>query len=187
MPFRHESLPYFAKLTLIEQQDAVMRLAQYVSICQDVIASGGDLRDSRTFTWRAMRSFGFLPNSSLFSTMGSDDVVEIYDTQNVQIFRNLQFFKYCSYTLEDLYSRSWPELFIRENQAHTEAALALITALIETKSRETIVPDLETQIVYETDSRSNVRVEIDFSAISILYDRSEQPRAFISVETFRVL
>jgi len=181
-PYVLSSLPHFGALSLSEQQNAVMKLAQYVSICQDVIASGGSLKSSRTFVWRAFRAFGWKPSSKLFESMDEDHIVEVYDFNNVQLFRNMKFFEYCSYTLEDIFTRPWMNLFVRENPEQTEELVKCMTDLAASKSHETIFPSIATQKIYEVDSELKNRMNFDIESLTLLFDSTNQPAAFLSCE-----
>ena len=181
-PYALSSLPHFGALSLAEQQEAVMKLAQYVSICQDVVASGGSLRSTRTFVWRAFREFGWTPSSKLFEAMGEDHVVEIYDLNNIQLFRNFRFFEFCSYTLEDIFTRPWMQLFQRMSQSQTDDLLGFVTKLVKSRTRETIFPDLGIQNTREVDSELRYQVDIEVDSMALLFDATAEPVAFIACE-----
>lgn len=181
-PFSQANLPYFSALTLSEQQDVVMQLARYVSICQDVIASGGSLRSTRTFVWRAFREFGWKPNSDFFNEMRDDHVVEIYDFDNLQIFRNFRFFEFCSYTLEDIFTRPWTSLFLRRHESQTQRLLNEIEALCKSRSRETVRFNAGIQNIYEADSEHRHSVDLEIEVAALLFNEDDEPEAFIGCE-----
>jgi hypothetical protein len=180
--FSDPSLPHFAKLTTDEQQNVVMQLARYVSICQDVLASGGSLRSTRTFVWRAFREFGWTPNSSFFNAMSDDHVIEIYDRNNLQIFRNFRFFELCSYTLEDVFTRPWTTLFRRRDQAQTERLIKYVETMFAIETRETLFVDVGIQNTQETDSELRRSVDLEVEVAALLFDKDDKPEAFIVCE-----
>lgn len=181
-PYVLSSLPHFGALSLAEQQEAVMKLAQYVSICQDVVASGGSLRSTRTFVWRAFRTFGWTPNSKFFETMSEDHVVEIYDLNNIQIFRNFKFFEFCSYTLEDIFTRPWMQLFQRKSQSQTDRLLAFVARLLQSRTHDTVFPDVGVQNTREVDSELRYKVDLEVESMALLFDSNDEPTAFIACE-----
>ena len=181
-PFVSRNLPHFAKLSVHDQQVAVSKLAQYVAICKDVMINGGDLRSTRTFVWRAFREFGLTPNASLFDSMTEDHVVEIYDLNNIQIFRNFRFFEFCSYTLEDVYTRPWTELFIRKDEAQSERLLAFAKKLVASNSRDTFFPDAGLQNTHEADSELRYQVDLEVEASALLFNERSEPVALVVCE-----
>ena len=180
--FKTEAMPYFMAMDLNGQQDAVMKLAQYVSICQDVLASGGDLRSTRTFVWRAFRAFGMKPNASFFESMSEDHVVEIYDLNNVQIFRNFRFFEFCSYTLEDVFTRPWTDLFIRKQPAQTTNIVGFIEKLVASGSHETVTPHAGVQHTREANSELMHEVDLEIDSAALLFNEANVPAALIVCE-----
>lgn len=188
VPFASADLPIFRSLPLAEQQEAVMRLAQYVSICQAVITSGVSLRSSRTFVWRAFREIGIVPDSDMFNMIADDDIVEVYNLENIQVFRNFAFFKYCSYTLEQLFSRPWHELFVREDAAITDRILRLITKLVASGSRKCVDTNIGPQVIREVDSRRNLRNVLEVKKLGVLYATgSDSPVGFIGIEEAKTI
>ena len=71
-------------------------------------------------TWYAMRSLGIKGPADLFAWIDKEDCVEIYTTEGVQLYRNFQFFKYCSYSLEELMTYPFFELYSRPEWLQAE-------------------------------------------------------------------
>lgn len=107
-------LPYFNRLTPQLQKEVIKSIKFYTDLCSEHVTEGYKLKDSNTFTWRAFRAYGLVPVSDLFSYIKSNDIIEVYSTENRQIFRNFQYFQYCSYSIEELYSVEWWHLFARD-------------------------------------------------------------------------
>ncbi len=70
---------------------------------------------------KAAKAFGlrFL-DDEIFNLIDGEDVIEIYDQRQIQIYRNVKFCKICSYSLLDLAVHSWAELY--EKPAFVAAA-----------------------------------------------------------------
>lgn len=64
----------------------------------------------------ALKKLGYQLSDKFFSELRTGDVVEFYDPDMMQVYRNLEFFKYCSYNLIDLISLEWYELYERPSQ-----------------------------------------------------------------------
>ncbi len=43
-----------------------------------------------------------------------DDIIEIYNNESRQLYRNFRYFDFCSYSIEELYSLEWWNLFSRD-------------------------------------------------------------------------
>lgn len=107
------NLPFFSVLPTERKSEILKHFGFYLDLCTAQLQEGQSLRDSQTFTWRALKACGLTPGSDFLQRITPGDVVEIYSTTNNQIFRNLEFFDFCSYTLEELFSREWWNLFSR--------------------------------------------------------------------------
>lgn len=62
--------------------------------------------------------FGSEPDGMEMEKIDQDDLAEIYNRDNQQIFRSINFFKYCSYTLEELITIPWYNLYSRNRFIH---------------------------------------------------------------------
>ena len=180
--FASPQLPYFSRLSLHDQAAAIQRLSQSVSVVREVLASGDSVLSSATLIWRALKELGLRPASGLFETMSEGDVVEIYDLKNIQIFRNLQFFRYCSYTLEDLYSRPWTELFVRREEGVTDTLLEVLSDMLSRSVRHTIVPAIGYQTTQEVNSTHEFSIKLKIKSLALLFNSKDEPAAFLAVE-----
>lgn len=54
-----------------------------------------------------------LYDEEFFSYITPTDVIEIHTTEGLQIYRNFEMFKYCTYSLLELVSSPWTELYLR--------------------------------------------------------------------------
>ncbi|MBO9667685.1 MAG: hypothetical protein J7501_12830 [Bdellovibrio sp.] len=112
-PFARETLPYFCKLPLTEQQVVVRDITLYEQICQDVRAAKGSLKDNHLFLQKALNRFNWHIRPEDLLKIHEEHLLEIYDLNQTQVFRSFRFFEVCSYTLEDLYCRKWWHLYHR--------------------------------------------------------------------------
>ncbi|MFM6927784.1 MAG: hypothetical protein ACKOX6_04930 [Bdellovibrio sp.] len=182
--FSGPNLPFFSKLGVLEQRNAIERLKVYNEICSDVLADGKSLKDSTALTWYALKKFNFIFSSDLFQYIHDDNVIEVYDRDNVQIFRNFHFFDVSSYTLEDLLCRPWTDLFMRANQDHTQAIINTCQKFY-TKEVTTVTPlaNVGTHRIIESDSPFSFQVDAVVDYLAPLYDKSRYPCGFIAIES----
>lgn len=113
VPYLDPSLPHFSKLSINDKLKATESLKTYLEICNGTIDELGSLT-SLKLVWFALKRLGLTPPSNLFSMLDESHVIEIHDLQGVQIFRNFNFYDFCSYTVEDLYCYPWSSLFEHE-------------------------------------------------------------------------
>src|SRR5690606_14370708 len=72
---------------------------------------------------------------SFVDKIDEDDLIEIYNLENIQIFRNLKFYETTTYSLEDLLLYDWPELYSRPKRM-TEQLLNLVESVIRQDDTE---------------------------------------------------
>lgn len=176
------SIPHFTELSSTDRSFAMDEVARYLKICTEVVNSGAPLNSSPKFTWRAIRELGLMPPENLFSRIGPGDIVEIYNLSNIQRFRNFLFFKYSSYTVEDLYTRPWTDLFKRHDNAVTDAIISLIATLVSTRDKLLVETGIGSQIIEETLSSRRYVTELNVKHLGVLYNRKDEPSAFIVIE-----
>ncbi|OFZ45735.1 MAG: hypothetical protein A2381_14900 [Bdellovibrionales bacterium RIFOXYB1_FULL_37_110] len=52
-------------------------------------------------------------NYNLDEILDESDVIEIYDFNHIQMYRSFNFFQYCSYSFEEIFTNEWWRLFKR--------------------------------------------------------------------------
>lgn len=161
-------LPYFRKLTVQDQHEVIRSIRLYTDLCVEQIEEGYKLRDSTSFTWRAIRKFGLLPVSDLFNYISDEDIIEIYNNENRQMFRNLRYYDYCSYTLEELYSVEWWHLFSRENEI-TEQLLKEVTQVLSGEIKGVLHSSTAKHLVKELNSLDRLSNFYKAKLLSPLY------------------
>lgn len=77
---------------------------------------------SRIFLWRWLSKCALTVPSDLIGNLNDEDLIEVYDQNLNQVFRNLRFFSVSSYSLIDLLHKPLPELFERHDP-HAQTTL----------------------------------------------------------------
>lgn len=178
-------LPLFSKLPEENKMKAISSLQFQYDLCMEQISEGYVLKDSPSFTWRALRKLGYVPTSDLFEKIRDDHVIEVYSADSVQVFRNLNFFEYCSYTFEEIHSLEWFNLFDRP-QAITEKIIAATAKLFSGERRDIFDPQVPVHIVRETQSAELLSMEFKVEMLGPLFD-NRRPVAIISLETVNLI
>lgn len=176
-----EGLPYFSKLTELQQAKVNKQLEFYAELCSEHINEGYKISDGSTFLWRAFRKLGLTPTSDLFQFLTDESVIEIYSDENIQLFRNLNFFTYCSYSLEELHSREWWHLYERDASV-TNAIFEEGNKMFAGSIRGTYRPSMPDHIVRELASEEKLVMQVEFEAMSPLFTNRRPTAAILATK-----
>lgn len=91
-------------------------LANYANILELASEKGIDPRDDAALLSLAMRKMKLKFPSDFLDILRPDEVVEAYDMNRRQIFRNLHFMEMTNYSLLEVLSYDWPMLFHRDSK-----------------------------------------------------------------------
>jgi hypothetical protein len=182
-PFR-AGLPYFSLLSTLRQQEVVSQLGFFRDLCSEQVKEGYEIKDSKSFTWRALNRLGLTPSSDLFNHFQDEDIIEIYSQENVQIFRNFRYFEFCSFSLEELYSREWFHLYQRDESILPKIG-EMLARLQTPEGADGFVPEIPDHIVKEIDSDENLVMDYALSWIAPLYTHKRYA-GFILIEGARI-
>lgn len=184
IPFSSPSMPFFNKLNHIDKLKVISELKSFNEICEQILSEGKALTDAKAMTWYALRKFNLHFPSDLFDFINDENVIEIYNRDNIQIFRNFNFFDVTSYTLEDLLCRPWVDLFSRLNSEHT---MSIINTCNKFYSKEltavTPLSHVGKHKIVETDSPFGLNVDAVVDFVAPIYDKTKYPAGFIAIET----
>lgn len=120
VPFNGTGPSCFMALPEDRQEQILGSFEKYVGVCVETVAGGWSLRDDAQVLWRMFKALRVHPCGELMNAFDPGDVIEIYDTDFTQVYRNLAFFSVCSYTLDELLSRPFFELFRRDEKVTGE-------------------------------------------------------------------
>ena len=109
------SIEMFANLPLAMQTQIMSNISTYIQILSENLEPEIDrspgTREVARLKW-ALSQFGLkATNNDVFDIVATDDVIELYNLQGIQLYRNMRFFKVCSYNLLDLSVNSWETLY----------------------------------------------------------------------------
>lgn len=179
-PYRDKRVPWFMAMTSTDRQKVISELQVFVDICQDCLAMGGSLTNSRSLVWCALKRLGLQQGSDLFTFITDEQVIEIYSYEQVQIFRNFNFFKYVSYTLEDIHCRKWYEIFCRPDNSIVDSISAEVAKLVQ--HYQVVDIDVPEHEVVEIDSIFNYRMKVKIHHGVNLMGRAGARQAFMVLE-----
>lgn len=141
-PFRDNSNRRFTDLPEPVQNAILDNLRDSISITERAIKTGVNIeKETRALTWWALLKLKLRPRSDLFSHLNDSDIIEIYDANNIQVFRTFNMFQCISYTLEELFTYQWFELFKRDQNV-TDQLVSMATQLLNAETSDIIFPEL---------------------------------------------
>jgi hypothetical protein len=126
-----------------------------------------DIDDCSHLLHLAVKSMGLSIDSSFYEQVSRSDIVEIYGHDHVQIFRSFNFFRICSYDLDDVLSHQWFELYERDE--------SITNALLETwyehigSSRSVTKMSVAPHVMRERFSKNRNAVFMKFKYIATIY------------------
>lgn len=182
-PYEGTGPGHFSRLPEDKQFGLLALFRKYVELCSEVIAEGTSLRDDRVLVWRMMQKLKLHPPSDLMEQIRDDEVIEIYNSDFVQVFRNMRFFEICSYSLDDLLCRPFWELVNREDSV-TALVVKEATVLLNGSVAGLYYFDIPEHSLFEIDSPGRNVMIVQQRVGATLRDLAGAPAALIA--TLRV-
>ncbi|RZA09028.1 MAG: hypothetical protein EOP11_02985 [Proteobacteria bacterium] len=171
------TLPHFSALSLLERQKVVHALQGYLHSLEAGIRADKNLDQPHVSTWWAFSSLSLVPVADLFRHFQKDSVIEVFNLEGRQIWRNFHFFRYSSYTLEEMHCLEWPVLYDR-GDAVTAQVHEYLERLIG-GGPELVLPTLPEYVLLEKCSRDRMMIKVRHYLLSALKDRDGNLQAWI--------
>lgn len=134
---------------------------------------------THSLAWAALKILGLRPPNDAFSTILDTHIVEIYNTNFTQVFRSLNFFNFVSYSLDDLMTNHFSELYTRTGTT-TEEMLALCEAVQRDSQPTTYLRPFSRCLLKETFGPRGICVDSDTVVGASLFDHSGKFAGFLS-------
>lgn len=177
--YEDPGLPHFSRLPEGERTRTLALLETFIGVCESVVSEPQvSLADSTTLMWAAMKDFGLRPPSDLFDHLRGDQVVELYRPDGIQFFRNFQFYRYCSYTIEEVSSIPWFELYERSPEI-TERLMRLSQDLFSMTESRVVPIGVGPHRQLERRSRLRFEVQVENETAAPLFDGEGRVAAII--------
>ncbi len=168
IPFYDPALIHFSKLGAEQQDRILVAIRAYLEIYQATLAEGSSVLDSARVIWNTLVKLGYKPTSDIFSHIKNGNIIEIHDNHLVQIFRNINFFNFCSYSLEDLYCYQITDLYKRDFNLEKDLMM-VVTKIYKGEVNKTIDPGLRTHFIDEKISLKKLKISAHIQLMSPLY------------------
>lgn len=126
-PWGVASVQKFLSLTPQQQDKAFSRFESYLELIgwpqsfpfNQKISNYKETYSEKDLLKVCARNLDINFHSDIYAKMTNEDIVEVYDRDFVQIYRNLGFFDLCSYSLLDLLSHEFYTLYERSLQVNS--------------------------------------------------------------------
>jgi PAS domain-containing protein len=181
VPYWGNGPRHFAALPERKQRGVLAHFHRYVTVAEITLELGSTLSEDRHFLWQMFRQLGVHPAANLLDRVArtGDEVVEIYDANFVQIYRNLRFFRHCSYSLDELLSVPFWQLFARDPRI-TGRILAIATEYFSGKRRDVFEWDLGRHTVEEIYGPKRYSSVVDQRLVAPLFDAHGRVEALLN-------
>lgn len=128
-PYDDETFP---RLNLHPDPERVVEnLSLWYQVLSDASIAGDSLLDDRRLVWRMLQKLKLTPSADMMNFLEDGDIIEIYTTDNWQIFRNLRFFDCLHITIDEVSTMIWSRDSKRKTSISLEALRLVL--LIKTK------------------------------------------------------
>ncbi len=166
IPFLSPEMPLFQKATPEERSKAIGYLTTIVDIHEETLAAGDQTLNTRKLIWRALSKLSLIPGPDIFNHFSDDDVVLIYQENQSALFWNIQFFKYTSLTVEQLFFCTWHEFTKRPAEIH-QKLYEMAVNVLSGKITKNFIPGVPGHEVQEIDTLESIRtwMEIPFGSV----------------------
>lgn len=112
-PSPAKALVQFGKLPLEHQEGAVKGLEGQLAFIQEAIRNGLTAYNEKSLVRMAMGKLNLFADENIVEKVGTTDVVEIFDSHHTQVYRSYSCFALCNYSIAELVSYPWYELYER--------------------------------------------------------------------------
>jgi hypothetical protein len=183
VPFHSAELPVFSALSAARQNEAIHCLTQYVEVFAELRAEKTSLRNSTMLLWRCLRRLGLTPQSDIFDKIGDENVVEIYSLDQRQIFHNLKFWEFISFTIEEVFGSEWWKLTRRDPKI-SEQLYEFAGKMATGQITVTTAPGIEEHLIEEIRGANPGRMMVNILYMSPL-SANGQLAAIMAVNSSR--
>ncbi len=166
-PFRSPDMPFFEKATPEVRKKATDFLETIVDIHEETLAAKEAAINTKQLVWRALRRLSLIPGPDVFDSIADNDVVVIYGENQSALFWNLQFFKFSSFSVEEMFFGVWHNFTKRDPGIH-KILYDMAMDIISGKITGNFVPPVPPHEVQELDSIECIKTIMDMPIGSVL-------------------
>ena len=119
-PYSAQALEIYSNLPEERQKKVILQIHTMLNIfsSQDIEPTNtNDGHSEKSLVTRALNFYGLEFRDDFWKVVEDGDIIEIYNEDQIQVFRTLNFFKVTIYSLLDLLVKEWYELWERSSMA----------------------------------------------------------------------
>lgn len=165
----------------IEKQHAILTSCRlFLDFCMIAENEGIKLRENNVrLTWWALKQFNLRPCSDLFNHLSDEHIIEIYNSDSIQVYRSFNLFQFLSYSVSDLFSHEWWELYTRETEVF-DKMLSINDQLLNGTLTGVVKTNYPDHWVQESFSPLRLKATMRHSLFSPLLDQNKKTAGFLS-------
>lgn len=171
------TLPYFSALPSEARRRVVHALRGYHASLLAGIQADKNFDQPHISTWWAFSTLGLVPVADLFQHFRADSVIEVFSLDGTQIWRNFNFYRFNSYTLEELHCLHWERLYDR-GASITAECYGYLERLLS-GGPDLVLPTVPEYTLVEKCSRDRYMVKVHHYLLSALKNREGATAAWI--------
>lgn len=161
----HQKLdPCFLKLNPSEQDSILSGLRLYQTLLQQVTEEG--YAEEKKLLWYALKKLRLVSTSNMMDLIEDGDLVEVYMGTR-QVYRTFNYYNLCSYSLDELASMPWDQLFHRPPEITAQIFNEIGAAL---QGRKVMISETPQHVVEELLSPNKYKFKYQLKYIVPLVD-----------------
>jgi len=169
-------IEHLKQVSAEQLQNAIVSLQGFSLSLSECAETGVNPWDDRRFLELCLKQLKMTVSQEYLDNLASDDIVEGYTLENIQIFRNMRFMEICGYSLEDVLTFPWPNLYERSTTI-TDKVLERVREAIETT--RVLAANTENHYMKERASSTRQVVEVGFRYIGPLFSSPGKPSGYL--------
>ncbi len=168
----------FKSLETDKQVEIVKDFNDYTTLCYDLHAKGCDLSDNKKTTLLSLKKLGKATTDSFMNTIDDGLIIEMYNLEGKQIYRNIHFYAISNYTVLDILVYDWQTLFERSFEVNKVLTEYVMRAL---SGKEGVVSlrGIDKVLTRERLSEDNAVFQVELFQMAPAYSGPEKIENFL--------
>jgi len=184
--YHSPELPLYDQMSEQRQVTALAQLKVFLQTMESVTTAGESLDDAGRSLWHTLSTLRLIPPSDMFSHIRPDHVIEIYNLENIQIWRSLNFYKFCSYSLEEMYSMEWTNRY-RRDPGKIEECIQKVTSFLQGETPDIYFTEIAEHTLDETSSSLKLILRAKHEWLGRLKDQNGVLTGYIVASSVKLL
>jgi hypothetical protein len=169
----HKAFSPFENLS-VEQQVIVFNYTQrWLKILKTMQHENENWLDSRKLLRTTCRILNLNPPEEIFNRVDPDDIVEIYNSNGLQIFRSFNLFLRTKHSIETMLCSSWEKLTERDPSV-TIKIWEKVQAFLQDRKTFTAPWGIESHLIYETFQEKKHAFLLELKWVSAFLDEHDE-------------